>query len=103
MTRLADSEIMAGVAAILLEPVMGFRVPGVFDAHWPLFTTILIDIAHNFIGEVSQRRALNALSMADWSFHSAPKNLVGYAGHLGGAAFGVAYWYFCLRSRFGTW
>lgn len=91
------------MAAILLEPVVGFHVLGVCDVRWPLFTTILTVFAIDIFGVLSQRRALTAPSMTSAVFRGVPKTLVGYAGHLGGAAFGGAYWYFSLRSRFGTW
>lgn len=81
---------------------MGFRIPGVFDVRWPLFTTVLTVFAIDLFGALSQRRALTAPSMTSAVFRGVPKTLVGYAGHLGGAAFGAAYWYFSLRSRFGT-
>lgn len=82
---------------------MGFRVPGVCDVRWPGFLTALTGFAIDLHGALGQRHGLTAPSMTSAVFRGVSKTLVGYAGHLGGAAFGVAYWYFCLRSRFGTW
>ncbi|KAG6361392.1 hypothetical protein INS49_009619 [Diaporthe citri] len=102
--HMGASGIISGlrVAAILLEPVMGFRVPVVCDVRYPLFITMMTGCAIDLNGMLSQRRELTAASVANGGVRDAHKTLVGYAGHLGGAAFGVIYWYLWLRSRFGT-
>lgn len=82
---------------------MGFRVPEVGDIRYPVFIAMLMGCSTDLIGMLTQRHELTALSLTKGGFRGVPKKLVGYAGHLGGAAFGVAYWYFWLRSRFGRW
>lgn len=82
---------------------MAFRVPNVGDIRCPVFATVLMGCAADLIGLVFQRHELAAASLAGVGSHGLPKKMIGYAGHLGGAGFGVVYWYFCLRSRFGTW
>ncbi|KAL2286990.1 hypothetical protein FJTKL_06484 [Diaporthe vaccinii] len=98
------SGIISGLraAAVLVEPVMVFQVPGVCYIRYPIFTTTVMACAIDLIGMLSQRLELTTASMASWGFRGAPKTLIGYASHLGGTAFGVIYWYFWLRSRFGT-
>lgn len=82
---------------------MSCRVPGVCDFHCPIFAVVLMGFAKDLVGVLSQWRAQTASSIVSWLFRDGPRIQVGYAGHLGGAAFGVAYWYLWLRSRFGTW
>lgn len=82
---------------------MGFRVPDGSDIHYPVFAIVLMRATADLISLVFQHRELAAASLAGPGSHGLPQKMVGYAGHLGGAAFGVVYWYFCLRSRFGTW
>lgn len=82
---------------------MGFRVPGVCDFHCPIFTVVLMGFAKDLAGGLSQWRAQTAPSLVSWLFCDVPRIKVGHAGHLGGTALGVAYWYLWLRSRFGTW
>lgn len=82
---------------------MGFRVPGVCDVRYHLFLTMVMGCAIDLNGMLSQCHELTAASVDNGGILDVPKTLVGYAGHLGGAAFGVIYWYLWLRSRFGTW
>lgn len=79
---------------------MGFRIPDVCDVRYALIIPMMISCATDLDGMLSQIRELTAASIFNGGV---PKILVGYAGHLGGAAFGVLYWYLWLRSRFGTW
>lgn len=81
---------------------MRFRVPRVGDVRYPLFITAMMGCAADLNGMLSQRRELAAASVANGGVREAHKTLVGYAGHLGGAAFGVTCWCLWLRSRFGT-
>lgn len=74
---------------------MSFRVPGVCDFHYPIFTVVLMGFANDLIGGLSQWRAPTAPSMVSWLFRDVPR--------MGGTAFGVAYWFLWLRPRFGTW
>lgn len=89
----------AEAAAILLEPVMGFRVPGIGDYRYYIFMTLLTGRVGDLVGLLFQRLEL----AAPWLTGGGSQTRIGYAGHLGGTAFGVAYWWFWLRSRFGTW
>lgn len=81
---------------------MAFRLSNVRNVRFPVFATVLMGCATDLIGLIFQRRELAAASLARAGSHGLPKKMIGYAGHLGGAGFGVVYWYFCLRSRFGT-
>lgn len=98
--RLVDFEEnnLTGAAAILLEPMMSFRVPHFGNVHSPLFLIPLQGFVTDLIGVISQRRQLGGLDSP-----GKPGFIVGHDGHLGGAAFGLAYWYLTLRPRFGTW
>lgn len=62
-----------------------------------------MDYVSDLTGLVFQRNEMAAPSLTGGGSHGVPQKMVGYTGHLGGTAFGVAYWYFWLRSLFGTW
>lgn len=104
VVSVVDHELEADItileaAAILLEPIMGFRVPDLCDVRYPLFFSLLTGGTGDLIGLLFQRLELALPWLAGGS---SPKR-IGYAGHLGGTAFGVACWYSWLRPRFGTW
>lgn len=77
---------------------MSFRVPHFGNIHFPLLIIPLQGFVVDLLGVISQRRqpgGLNSRGIRGF--------IVGHDGHLGGAAFGLVYWYVTLRSRFGTW
>ncbi|KAL1846981.1 hypothetical protein Daus18300_014085 [Diaporthe australafricana] len=90
-------------AAVLLEPVMAFDVPRIGEFYYTLFVPVLLGCATDVFGTVSQRHGLTKPSLGKPVLSGVQNEFIGHAAHLGGTAFGVAYWLWSLRPRYGTW
>ncbi|KAK2599870.1 hypothetical protein N8I77_011591 [Diaporthe amygdali] len=90
-------------AAVLLEPVVAFEIPRIGNFYHCVFAPAVISCASDIFAAFSRSHGLTIPSLTRETMPALRRDNINHACHLGGAAFGVAYWLVGLRSHFGMW